>query len=43
LWFKASLGKQFARPYLGKPSQKELVEWFKMKTLSSSPSTAINK
>jgi hypothetical protein len=28
------------RPYLEKPCHEKLVEWFKVKTLSSSPSTA---
>jgi hypothetical protein len=38
--FKASWGKQFERPYLEKPFTKiGLVEWLKVKALSSSPST----
>jgi hypothetical protein len=42
--FKASLGKQFMRPYLGKPFTKiGLVEWLKVKALSSNPSTANKK
>jgi ribosomal protein S21 len=41
LQFKASWGKQFKRPYLKKPiTEKGLVEWLKMKALSSSPNTA---
>jgi hypothetical protein len=45
LRFKANLEKEFVRPYLKKHSQKiGLVEWLKVKALSSSPSTAkINK
>jgi ribosomal protein S21 len=44
LRFKANLGKQFLRHYLKKPSQKiGLVEWLKVKALSSSPSTAKKK
>jgi hypothetical protein len=38
---EASPGKYFARPYLEKPFTKiGLVEWLKVKALSSSPSTA---
>jgi hypothetical protein len=38
---EASLGKQFARPYVKKTFPKiRLVEWLKVETLSSSPSTA---
>jgi hypothetical protein len=41
---KAVWAKKFMRPYLEKPLTKiELVEWLKVKALSSSPSTAINK
>jgi hypothetical protein len=42
---KASLGKQFARPYLKKPYSQKIgvVEWLKVKALSLSPSTAKNK
>jgi hypothetical protein len=41
LWFKASPGKQFTRPYLENTLHKEgLVEWLKVKALNSSPSTA---
>jgi hypothetical protein len=37
-------GKKFVRPYLEKPFTKiGLVEWLKVKTLSSSPSTAKKK
>jgi hypothetical protein len=53
LRFQASPGKQFARPYLKKnPSQKKkkekekkigLVEWLKVKALSSSPCTKKKK
>jgi hypothetical protein len=40
LQFEASLGKQFVRPYLKNPiTKKGLVEWLKVKALSSSPST----
>jgi hypothetical protein len=36
--FEASLRKKFMRPYLKKPSTKiGLVEWLKVKVLSSSP------
>jgi hypothetical protein len=41
--FEASLGKQFARPYLEKKKKnqkKGLVEWLKVQALSSNPSTA---
>jgi hypothetical protein len=39
--FKASPGKWFMRSYLKKPFTKRgLVEWLKVKALSSSPSTA---
>jgi hypothetical protein len=39
LWFEASLDKQFKRPYLKKPFTKiGLVEWLKVKALSSNPS-----
>jgi hypothetical protein len=42
--FEASPGKQFMRPYLEKTfSKKELVEWLKVKFLSSSPSTQKKK
>jgi hypothetical protein len=35
------MGKEFVRPYLEKPFIKiGLVEWLKVKALSSSPSTA---
>jgi hypothetical protein len=40
---KASLGKWFKRPYLEKSFTKKktvLVEWLKVKALSSSPNTA---
>jgi hypothetical protein len=40
-WFEASQGKYSVRPYLEKPFTKiGLVEWLKVKALSSSPSTA---
>jgi hypothetical protein len=40
LQFKASLGKQFKRPYLKKTLHKKGMEkWFKVKALSSNPST----
>jgi hypothetical protein len=40
LWFEASPGNKFTRPYLKKPFTKiGLVEWLKVKALSSSPST----
>jgi hypothetical protein len=40
LWFVDSLGKEFMRPSLIKTlHKKELVEWLKVKALSSSPST----
>jgi hypothetical protein len=42
--FKASPGRQFSRPYLEKPfTKKGLVEWLKVKALSSNSSTAKNK
>jgi hypothetical protein len=43
--FKASQGKYFfTRPYLREPFTKTgLVEWLKVKALSSSPSTAKKK
>jgi hypothetical protein len=35
---KPALGKKFMRPYLEKPFTKiRLVEWFKVRALSSSP------
>jgi hypothetical protein len=38
--FKDNTGKYFLRPYLKKPFIKiGLVEWLKLKALSSSPST----
>jgi hypothetical protein len=38
------MGKEFSRPYLEKTDHKKrLVEWFKHKALSSSPSTAKKK
>jgi hypothetical protein len=41
LWFEASLGKLFTRPYLEKPFTKiGLVEWLKVKAQSSNFSTA---
>jgi hypothetical protein len=44
LWFEASLGKKLERPYLGNTHHKKgLVEWLKVKALSSSPSTAKKK
>jgi hypothetical protein len=44
LWFEASLGKKFTIPYLEKPITKTgLVEWLKVKALSSSLSTANKK
>jgi hypothetical protein len=45
LWFKASLGKQFVRPHLKKSYHKKigLVDWLKVKALSSSPSTSKKK
>jgi hypothetical protein len=42
--FKASPGKKFSRPYLEKPFTKiGLVEWLKVKALSSSSRTAKKK
>jgi hypothetical protein len=39
-WLEASLGKLFTRSYLEKPFTKTgLEEWFKVKALSSRPST----
>jgi hypothetical protein len=48
LWFEASLGKLFSRPYdektLHKKKKGVLVEWLKVKVLSLSTSTKkINK
>jgi hypothetical protein len=44
LRFEASLGKQLARPYLEKTLHKKgLMEWHKVKALSSSPSTTKEK
>jgi hypothetical protein len=44
LQFEASLGKWFTTSYLEKPFTKiGLVEWLKVKALSSSPSTIKNK
>jgi hypothetical protein len=43
LRFESSPGKQFPRLYEKNPSQKRLVEWLKLKALSSSPSTAKRK
>jgi hypothetical protein len=44
LRFEASLGKQFVKPYLEKPYHKKgLVEWLKVKALSSCPSTTKTK
>jgi hypothetical protein len=44
LRFEASPGKMFKRHYLEKPFTKiGLLEWLKVKALSSSPSTAKNK
>jgi hypothetical protein len=49
LQFEASAGKKFMRHYLEKTNKKSLhkkiglMEWLKMKTLSSSPSTTKNK
>jgi hypothetical protein len=44
LRFEASTGKYFMRPYLEKLFTKiGLVEWLKVKTLSSSPSTKKRK
>jgi hypothetical protein len=41
LWFKGSGENCSIRPFLKKPFTKiRLVEWLKVKTLSSSPSTA---
>jgi hypothetical protein len=41
---KPNLGKQFSRPYLEKPFTKiGLVEWLKVKVMSSSPSTTKKK
>jgi hypothetical protein len=41
---EASPGKKFTRPYLEKPFTKtELVEWLKVKVLSSNPSMAKKK
>jgi hypothetical protein len=38
------MGKSFARPYLKKPFIRiGLMEWLKVKALSSSPSTAKKK
>jgi hypothetical protein len=41
LWFKASLGKYFVRPYLKKKKKITkigLVEWLKLEALGSNPS-----
>jgi hypothetical protein len=44
LQFKASLGKQFTRPYLEKTHhQKGMLEWLKVYALSSNPSTGKKK
>jgi hypothetical protein len=44
LQFKASPGRKFERPYLKKPYTKiGLVEWLKVKALSSSSTTAKKK
>jgi hypothetical protein len=44
LWFEASLGKEFVRPYLKKAHHKNgLVEWLKVKALSSNPNTTKKK
>jgi hypothetical protein len=44
LQFEVSLDKYFMRSYLKKPFTKiGLVEWLKVKALSSSPSTAKKK
>jgi hypothetical protein len=41
---KPTLGKQLTRPYLENTHHKKgLVEWLKVKALSSSPRNAINK
>jgi hypothetical protein len=41
---RSHLGKRFTRPYLEKPLTKiGLVEWLKVKALSSSPSTTKKK
>jgi hypothetical protein len=41
---KPALGKKFTKPYLKRPFSKiGLVEWLKVKALSSSPSTAKKK
>jgi hypothetical protein len=43
-WFKASLGKEFTRPYLEKTHhQIGLMEWLKVVALSSNPSTVKKK
>jgi hypothetical protein len=40
LWFEASLGNQFSRPYLKQTLCKRgLVDWLKVEALSSNPST----
>jgi hypothetical protein len=42
LWFEASQGKQFERPYLKKKKKNHkngLVEWLKVLALNSNPST----
>jgi hypothetical protein len=42
--FEVSPSKKIVRPYLGKPFTKiELVEWLKVKALSSSPNTTKKK
>jgi hypothetical protein len=44
LQFETSQGKYFMKPYLKKPFTKiRLVEWLKVKALSSSPSTTKKK
>jgi hypothetical protein len=44
LQFKASLGKQFTRPYLEKTHhQKGMLEWLKVYALSLNPSTGKKK
>jgi hypothetical protein len=44
MWFEASPGNGFSRPYLKKPFTKiGLLEWLKVKALSSSSTTEKKK
>jgi hypothetical protein len=44
LWYEASLGKKFTRPYLKETLHKKgLVDWLKVQVLSSNPSTTKKK